>query len=95
MIRTSFIILKIKDFTKVTMFDRKDDTCCQTPTQTLDFNFKRRFQQSWSDSPFVDYVDGMPKWCYTTPKWLLTPWQPNHEGTWYFFWEKKRYMVFF
>ena len=43
------------------------------------------FQQSWSDSPkLVDYVDGMPKWCYTTPKWLFPTWQPNQKGTWYF-----------
>ena len=42
------------------------------------------FRQSWSDSPLVDYVDGVPKWCYTTPKWLFPPWQPNQEGTWYF-----------
>ena len=25
------------------------------------------FQQLWSDSPFVDYVDGVPKWLF--PPW--------------------------
>ena len=41
------------------------------------------FQQSWSNLP-LDYVDGVPKWCYAMPKWLFPPWHPNHEGTWYF-----------
>ena len=41
------------------------------------------FQNSWSDSPLVDYVDGVPEWCYTTPNWLFPPQEPNHEGTWF------------
>ena len=42
------------------------------------------FQQSWSNSPLVDYIDGVPKWCYTMPKRLFPPWQSNQEGTCYF-----------
>ena len=42
------------------------------------------FQKSWPGSPMVDYVDGVPKWCYIMPKWLFSPWWPNQECTWYF-----------
>ena len=38
---------------------------------------------TWLDLPLVDYVNGVPKWCYTTYKWLYPPWQPKQEGTWY------------
>ena len=42
------------------------------------------FQQSQLDSPLVDNVNNVPKWCYTTLKWLYPPRQPNQEGTWHF-----------
>ena len=35
------------------------------------------FQQLRLDSPLVEYVNNMLRWCYTMHKWLYPPWRPD------------------